>query len=513
MKKFGVLLTIFVCVTALNSVVFAAEGDGSQADASAKAPEPKPASNPEGGGSFLGLTNGGQGEGSQKTDGAGVGLDAQYKAIQEAMKAATTTVAEASATVTLTTPNFKTMSAGLAKYASNRDNCISRQEKAAYACLENLSSNIQDAITAINPIAAMVGVATNDACSGFAQAMNVAKGAMTAYTAVCGTMKAGCGLSCVAARDGLTSIVNAAKKELGSVTCVPKSTAVNNCQKYLADYQNELNILIKNGTDDLTANAEKTSVADKAEVCTKKYAALGLSALAGIGSLAQSMAQGKKCDEESNGTSTAANTPTADLAEKCSKPENAQLPECLCMANPRLPGCANGLQKAGENSTIGSLSALSSPNANAANKNGLSGSDLMGGDAPAGDGRKVANDSSGSGAAGAPMGGSAGLSGSGGGGSGTGAPTGDANGKKGLDANILGGASGGGGGGGSWGMGSGSGSSDSKLRGYLPGGAQDPNKMAGQGNWTKEVTGQGGKSNWEKVRDRYRDNNPTLLNN
>ena len=41
--------------------------------------------------------------------------------------------------------------------------------------------------------------------------------------------------------------------------------------------------------------------------------------------------------------------------------------------------------------------------------------------------------------------------------------------------------------------------------------AKDP---AMNGNsWANEVTGQGGKSNWEKVRDRYKDNNTSLLNN
>ena len=77
-----------------------------------------------------------------------------------------------------------------------------------------------------------------------------------------------------------------------------------------------------------------------------------------------------------------------------------------------------------------------------------------------------------------------------------------------MNANILGGEAGGSGGGGGGGWNGGDG--DPALRKYLPGGERDPSSMAGKA-MIKEVTSQGGKSNWEKVRERYRDNKPTLL--
>lgn len=41
---------------------------------------------------------------------------------------------------------------------------------------------------------------------------------------------------------------------------------------------------------------------------------------------------------------------------------------------------------------------------------------------------------------------------------------------------------------------------------YLPGGEKDPQRtVAGESTWRKEVTSAGGKSNWQKTRDRYKD--------
>ncbi|MEN0059187.1 MAG: hypothetical protein AAGB31_10170, partial [Bdellovibrio sp.] len=61
----------------------------------------------------------------------------------------------------------------------------------------------------------------------------------------------------------------------------------------------------------------------------------------------------------------------------------------------------------------------------------------------------------------------------------------------------------------------GSGRGDSEnYKEYMPGGSKDPNRgMLGEQAWKKEVTGQAGKSNWEKVKDRYQDNKSSLLGN
>ncbi|QDK39441.1 hypothetical protein [Bdellovibrio sp. NC01] len=492
MKKFGVLLTIFVCVTALNSVVFA---DPTANDSATKGDTPASTA----GGSAI----------KDPTSPEGYTQDAQnlvaaVKAIETAAKAVVDGKVDE-------LPVIEKLSSAASYYGNLHGTCVKTQATAKWLCREETSPDLQNTLNKINPLMALFNtVAVKDACDTFGKVMTMAQAGLTAYTAACSAARASCESSCSTVFNNIKQINDLASKMTGACEDIQAGACSNYKNTFTTNIKTIVQVASKE-TNEKEATLPK-SIASKNKACTYTYGDMLVSAGTGILSVVRSLNQAQQCGDETNGSSTAANTPTADTAEKCSKPENAQLPECLCIANPRLPGCANGLQKAGENSTIGTMSALSSPNANSANKNGLSGADLSGG-AAAGDERKVASDSSGSGAPGAPMGGGAGLGGSGGGGSGTGAPTGDANGKKGLDANILGGASGGGGGGGSWGMSGGSGSSDSKLRGYLPGGAQDPNKMAGQGNWTKEVTGQGGKSNWEKVRDRYRDNNTTLLNN
>jgi len=231
---------------------------------------------------------------------------------------------------------------------------------------------------------------------------------------------------------------------------------------------------------------------------------LAVSAIAGITSIANSLNQGKQCDDDTSASNVAAQT----LEQKCAIEANAKLPECICLKNPMLEGCGSTAVKATTGAEgFGSVS--SSGDKTLGTSNGLKSSDLaMDGAGIDGAGGKNAA------SAGTPApvggGGGAGLGG-GGGGSGSGRdPADDKSGQKGLNANILSG-SGGGGGGGGWGS---RGGEDSKgYRSYLPGGEKDPNKMAGQQSWTKEVTGQGGKSNWEKVKDRYRDNKSTLLSN
>ncbi|MDG0815063.1 hypothetical protein [Bdellovibrio svalbardensis] len=397
-------------------------------------------------------------------------------------------------------------------YSMYHGTCTSTQSTAGDICRERTSPQLQNTLNSINTVASMItGVAVKDSCSTFAKIAKLGQMGLTAYTAACSAARAACEASCSTVKSNLDSLINS-KIETFS-TCIPQglnADLIANkvlCEKYSA----QVNSLISKINPILTSDAKKEdvkSVAMKNIACTYDYANMIVSAGTGIASMIAGLKQGQSCDEESNGT--AGTTAAADLRATCEKAENAQMPECLCLANPRLPGCANALQKAGDSSTS-NFSALSSPNAGAGSDRSGAGLDLSGGDSgrdPASDFNKSADSAGG---VGAPTGGGAGFGGSGGGFGGGGAAGAGGSDKKGLNANILGGSSGGGGGGGSWG--SGGSSSDSKLRPYLPGGEKDPNKMAGQQNWTKEVTGQGGKSNWEKVRDRYRDNNSTLLNN
>lgn len=456
------------------------------------------------------------GEGPKGDDEANKGLDEVFSSIKEALRDLIDSrkmIENNLVGIRLQTPGYEEISKNGSQYIEYWDACRSQQANAAYACLENYSENLHGGVAVINTLLSTVGsAAVNDSCSKFAKAMDAAKAALTAYTAACGLMKARCGWSCVKSESGLSGMETGLKKAKAGLTCDVLVTdpnlrpqLVKLCEDFSKAYKNALERLAKSVPEELK-NGNKKSIAGKAAVCTGKYALLLASAGTGIFSLANSLKQGKECEKNSDGTAAVAET----KVDKCADAEKAANdPECICKANPRTPGCANSYQKANE----GSLASLSTgPTGDLTT--GATGGALAGSLGSSGmDGLGDLNGSSdsGSGIAGAPVGGGGGgLSGFGGGGGGAGGDRGEA-GKKGLNTDILSGAGGGGGGGFGGYRGA---ASDSKYRQYLPGGDKDPNKaMAGQQAWTKEVTGQGGKSNFEKVKERYRDNKGTLLNN
>ncbi|UOF02989.1 hypothetical protein [Bdellovibrio reynosensis] len=392
----------------------------------------------------------------------------------------------------------------LQRYIDRQPTCVKTHSGAAYACLENWSPNILTGVTTLNTLMSTVGsVAVKDQCSKFARGMDIAKAAMTAYTAACGSAKAGCGFYCVSARDALKDF----KKSAARAEAVSCKNPAAGCGSAVTDFNTSLRSMSKMADDELKGNVQR-STAGKAGLCTEKYANLLTSAVAGIASLMNAIKQGKECEEETEGDPT---TPASDpLKEKCSDPANANLPECICLKNPRTPGCSNAFEKPGDLSAGGNIGTGATDRTNIAAPTG--GPDL-GPQGPADMPIPERNPTSDSGGVGAPSGGGASLGGGGlSGGGGAGGDKSEAS-KKGLDTNILGGAGGGGGGGG-WGAAGGGSSANSKYRSYLPGGKNDPNKgMAGSQAWTKEVTGQGGKSNWDKIKERYRDNKGTLLSN
>lgn len=398
------------------------------------------------------------------------------------------------------------------QYADEHASCVSRQALASNLCREETSPHLQETLNTMNTVAGMVAsVAVKDACSTMAKALRLGQAGLTAYTAACSASRAACESSCSTVNSNLKKVSDAIAKISSSNTCVPAANLppsmqieiVNECSTYMK--------VMKAGLDSITPLvkkdsdvSDKMSIAKKAKVCTYTYATMVVSAATGVLSIMNSMKQSSQCDSASSGT-----TSTQTLAEKCAIEANKSTTECICYSNPRLTGCENSLEKAGQ-SAGSNLSAQSAVGATGTTTGGLSSADLSSSSRdPA-----SANSSANTGGAGAPTGGGGGA-GLGGGGGGFGGKSGDGSAadKKGLSANILGGVGSGGGGGGAWGSGSGSAAENSKYRSYLPGGDKDPSKMAGQQNWTKEVTGQGGKSNWEKVRDRYRDNNGSLLNN
>ncbi len=380
------------------------------------------------------------------------------------------------------------------KYNSNWDGCIDKQASAATWCLETNNTDIQTALSSINILASSSGLASvTDSCTTMGKVVNIGSAALTLYSAQCGVWRSACALDCVASRKGANEMLNLVTKS----SCVGADLEIAACISALG--ANRPTLLKKIGNE-LKPKLER-SIADKSEKCTTKYLALLGSAVLGAANLAKAMKDSKSCKDQSDGTAV------ATLAEKCADTANAALPECICIANPRTAGCSSGLSSIGE---------LNAGNPGAVSPNSLSGAaDAGNPNFDTSNGFKMAEqnaNSSDSGGVGAPTGGGgSGLGGSGGGFGGGGPNKGDGKSGSGLNTNILGGFDGGGGGGSGYG---GYGSDEKGYRKYLPGGANDPARgLAGQSSASKEVTSQGGKSNFEKVKDRYIDNKNSLLAN
>lgn len=386
----------------------------------------------------------------------------------------------------------------------NGAKCISQHSGAGKMCLESLSPNMTNVISTLNTGMAGLGMTSSvsDSCNKLSNIMRALQAGMAGYTAACGSAKSMCTSSCKNAVQGATDLnkaLGAGGIDCASVMDPANMAACNSLAMQYDSFRSEAQSYL---SQELDKENIKTVVSKK-EMCAGKFAELAASGVASIMNVVNAMNASKNCAKES---AAAADNVCSDITtmntEACKCKIETSM-DCICFRNPRTNGCASGLAGTSANSSdklgTSGLSADQSPIDVGNNMDPLGAGDQ----APFGQ-----RDPSSAMGAGAPTGGggSAGLSG---GGSGGGAGSdGGAGGRSGLDTNILGGT-GGGGGGGMRGMSStGSGS---QYKAYLPGGDKDPTKATGLGNIEKQVTGQGGKSNWEKVRDRYLDNNSTLL--
>lgn len=349
--------------------------------------------------------------------------------------------------------------------------CAKAVTAASTMCLESLSPDIKTGVgiaTAIMPAIQMVG-GSKLQCSNIGTALKGIQAAMLAYTAACGAAQAYCSSTC--------------------------STALQ-----------------AEGAEDVNCSLKAHNGIVKAiELCGSYKANLGMGAV-GLAAMVLQMKQAKGCEEATNSETDCTKNPTAAgcvvTTLDCKLEANATNPTCICAKNPRAIGCVGG--GGGNTPTPTGGVGITIP------KNG--GDDPPPNFAGGGDGAPVVP--AGSGGGGATTGG---LPGGGGGGMGTGgasqAAKGSDNGakgtSKGLNANILNGEYGGGGGGGR-GSNSGGGFVDpataAKYKQFMPGGENDPTRSAASlPVGANEVTGGGGKSNWQKVRERYIDNRSRMM--
>lgn len=396
--------------------------------------------------------------------------------------------------------NASELNALLQKYNKNRESCISSQGSASEVCLESTSENLVNGVMALNTgvgsasvLASSSGV--NNASESAVSGLQTANIALTGFVGACSAANAICKSSCTSAKEALAAL----KKSGSSANCqqITDAAQKQTCESQVNSAKSKLNEALAKEEK----ASDKTSIAGKEKICKEKYSKTLANALQGLAQILAALMAAK----QNAADSAAANgvIPTVTATADCSDPAKAQTTECLCLLNPRLTGCNNGLAGAastngGLSSDPGSLSSLGAGDTSLPNaKNAMELQPLN-------------KDGSGGSAPGGSAGGGAGIGGGSSGFGGQGAKdTAGAAGNKPLDANILAGTSGGGGGGGGWG---GFGGGD-KYKDYLPGGKRDPASKAAAAAIAAQVSGAGGKSNWEKVKDRYRDNKGTLLNN
>lgn len=441
---------------------------------------------------------------------------------------------EVTAAVLNASGNHKTaIMNALKAYEDSWENCHSRAATANTMCLESCSPHIQTGATAINGLAAAgrgVG-GTSAQCGSAAAIFDIVQGALSAFQGACGAAKAHCHGSCDTGLKALATL----KTKLaeydraltpviaqlptycaeGQPTTKPLDAQFNNVVSLAQNWTCAGKEIIGQNMTTGKSAAERaklaiekelqastnTSIAAREKVCAG-YTTQLLTAGGSIASMLALRKQAKDCE-----TQTAA-VPN----ESCDIEENKSKTKCICEANPRTVGCPNSLDKSNMISgtpQIDGISAISPTTAGTGGNVGGDGSAQTSGAERFGSGVDGASGGlGGGGGIGAPAGG--------GGGSGSSGNTAAAAAayQRRMSANVLSTDSGGGGGG--WGSGSsGSNGNASGLRRYLPGGSRDPAAAAGAAanDISNQITGAAGRSNFEKVSERYQDNRSTLITN
>ncbi len=413
-------------------------------------------------------------------------------------------------------------------YVLEQKKCESRYPKAVRMCASELSPEIQN-FSKIAPTLIAGAATLADQCSGMAKYANLGQIAVTAFNGICSGAKVFCNNSCgVAARNAkmLAGMVETIRAKIRT-ECTPASVDNNllfNCGgasgsgRVTISYSSidDFNTaVVQDSNEQLESSGEYgvQSAAFRNSKCNDVALQVGSSIPAVIQYFQQANADADKCKKDSEGgTGNEISVAALDCMGR-----DANTPECICIKNPRTTGCANGYSNGSQDYTLSS-GGLAATSARAGNAMGAGTTNSLGGGFatqsayPGGP-----NDYSGkakSGGAGSAGGGG----GSGGGKAGIAAGSAGGNPLAATAANKLDisgdEASAGGGGGGRGRSGSGYGSGGSRyggLNAYAPGGAKDPNRKLAGWSLPKDITGQSGKSNWEKVRDRYNDNRPSLM--
>lgn len=400
--------------------------------------------------------------GATTTVGTGVvpgGLEEAAASIKASVAAIAALPAEATAgSAVFLIPTLPAMQASAGEYEGTRVACYGAQTTASTMCMEQTNPNLISTIAKVNlGVAGLNSLAVNDACKGMSKIMTLAQAGMTGYLAVCGAMRLKCNMACGTTSAALNKLSVASG---GSATCTPVGTPPQliegklTCARVLASYSAAI-IKIKAALVQEANAADVTvrPVAAKVAICSKGYGLMLASGAVSLMSIVKSMKESRKCDEDSDGggasstvsTSEAAATTTAAASTTGSgtttpATTTTETPETSSNLIVAPPAPAASATDTATNSQVRTASANA-----AAGSAGARGSLTSGGSS---------------------------LSTSG------------------ASADLA----------------SSSVSEKTKeYQAYMPGGVKDPSRsIAGQSAYEKEVTAAGGKSNWSKTRDAYR---------
>lgn len=398
-----------------------------------------------------------------------------------------------SAVSALTSPMSKPLQAQAADITKLVGACSSEKTQTDGMCTEGTSPGVVGFVNDYGPLVQMGStmMTMNDACSTISDVLRKASLALAAYQTACALSQNKCKSSCGQLKSKLGTFQSNLTSIKGSLiaACTTESAAnpVNwYCQDAAQIPQIEAALVKIQGSEGRTAAA-----------CSS-YTKNTSNAIAGVMQAGMGMLQAKNCSD-THGTGV------GESIAACIDPKNVQYnsPNCKCSRSELTAAECQRIQVSGVAPGSGTQIRTGDPAVSDGSGAGAGTDGLGTAEKSAFNGA-----SSAPGLPGAPSGGGGGLGG--GGGSGSAAQDGSGVSRK-LNANVLGGFGGGGGGSGGGNAGPGYGV-DKQLQEHGPGGAKDPKRtLASQ--MAKEITGQGGRSNWEKVRDRYKDNRRTLLLN
>lgn len=407
--------------------------------------------------------------------------------------------------------------------------CSGKYDHAASICNTETNPNL---LSTIAQVQALMGAAQGltDSCNNFSKAMGLAKTGMAAYSMYCGTVQKTCDVICSKATASLKQYESVSKTTQEALsTCIKKNDALYNASltpgppNLAAKAESEkcgLDLMHIQGNLDPVAMKDNAStgptVTAKSDKCKVDMMSLLGMAVINLGSLAQSKAMSDQCDKDTNSNTAAATavdctkeenktkTECASTVVDCGLTANADKPICICKANPRVTGCEGVSTALATNSTMSTGSDGTTSGRGANGKLTAAPGAATDKKFPADLSKTSKNDGSGIGGGGG--GSTAGLSANSDVGSSDGTKLEKA--ENAGNANILTNESGGGSGY-RFGFGGSSGSK-AQLR-KLAGDNGFKGKLTAQ-DWSAQVTSNGGKSNFDKVKVRYIENRTSLLN-